>query len=583
MICPYCQTENRDDRESCYYCNKDLSMLRLIVNKAKHHYNQALEFAERNRLDDAIGELKNALDLDETLVSAQVVLGTLYAKKEMFSEACQCWNRALALNHHFEKAHDYLVKAESAQYVFPVMKRLKTLSLGLSGLLVILLVLCILFGVSAFSTDPALSRVRESANLLRDGDAMTGQAVQILDAVGDQKKASPIALDIADGVKAQVQREWEERLDLTAGALNNRDPYSALLILDSTLSKSPSLMIRKSLGRLRQRADQQMSELFRDAADDFFAGQYTFERLRDEADHFLSVNKSGPARDEVVKLYDKARQVQRERLVSEATVAAAQAPIAEAARTIKDYEGRAPELGPRLHALLDARLAREAAKIQTAIGELTAQGAFDKARGRLPELSVLYQTAQRPVSAELFKQSENLIAEGERHARDEALRRALNETRQAYAGKDWEKFLKLSQHSERLTGNAVELAQFAAQRQEAQAALAVATWQWYQQRADAYDSGRLTPDEAARTLQTYEQTLAHLPASLAGSQGSILYFAAAAHARLGQIDRARELLARLRQQFPKARILKNAAKLQKKLEPAAPEPKTKPKAKTTKP
>ena len=34
MLCPYCQTENRDDREACYYCKKDLSMLRLIVNKA---------------------------------------------------------------------------------------------------------------------------------------------------------------------------------------------------------------------------------------------------------------------------------------------------------------------------------------------------------------------------------------------------------------------------------------------------------------------------------------------------------------------------------------------------------------------
>ena len=92
MICPFCQTENRDDRGECYYCEKDLGMLRLIVNKAKHHYNQGLEYAERGHIDDAIAEIQNALDLDGSLVEARLVLGSLHAKKEMYDKARACWS-----------------------------------------------------------------------------------------------------------------------------------------------------------------------------------------------------------------------------------------------------------------------------------------------------------------------------------------------------------------------------------------------------------------------------------------------------------------------------------------------------------
>ena len=57
MRCPFCKTENRDDLETCYSCEKDLSMLRLIVQKARAHFNRALEFAERDRNEEAIAEL----------------------------------------------------------------------------------------------------------------------------------------------------------------------------------------------------------------------------------------------------------------------------------------------------------------------------------------------------------------------------------------------------------------------------------------------------------------------------------------------------------------------------------------------
>ena len=108
MNCPYCTTENRDDAEACYHCGKDISMLRLIVNKARHHYNVALEHAERQRFAEALTELEHALELDRSFVPAHVVMGTVHAKMENFAEARRCWEAALALDPHVLKAHQYL-------------------------------------------------------------------------------------------------------------------------------------------------------------------------------------------------------------------------------------------------------------------------------------------------------------------------------------------------------------------------------------------------------------------------------------------------------------------------------------------
>lgn len=125
MNCPYCSTDNRDDAESCYHCGKDISMLRLIVNKARHHYNVALEHAERQRYAEALTELEHALELDRSYVPAHVVMGTVYAKMEKFAEAKRCWQAALALDPHVLKAHEYLDKSDLARRAAPVIRRVR--------------------------------------------------------------------------------------------------------------------------------------------------------------------------------------------------------------------------------------------------------------------------------------------------------------------------------------------------------------------------------------------------------------------------------------------------------------------------
>lgn len=125
MDCPYCSTENRDDAEVCYHCGKDVSMLRLIVNKARHHYNVALEHAERQRYPEALTELEHAIELDGSFAPAHVVMGTVHAKMEDFDAAKRCWLAALALDPHILKAHEYLDKSDVAVRAAPLVRRVR--------------------------------------------------------------------------------------------------------------------------------------------------------------------------------------------------------------------------------------------------------------------------------------------------------------------------------------------------------------------------------------------------------------------------------------------------------------------------
>jgi VWFA-related protein len=112
-----------------------------------------------------------------TMDNALVVLGTLYAKKEMFAEARECWARALALNHNLNRAHEYLRKAEKAEFVFPAIKRLRVTSIALGGALAVALILVLFLGSLASirkdryeqavkAVDPNLEQVRNRRKAL---------------------------------------------------------------------------------------------------------------------------------------------------------------------------------------------------------------------------------------------------------------------------------------------------------------------------------------------------------------------------------------------------------------------------------
>ncbi|MBN1516944.1 tetratricopeptide repeat protein [Candidatus Sumerlaeota bacterium] len=139
MKCPYCSAENLENRDSCYHCGKDLAMLRVIVNRARHHYNLALEHAERQRYHEAITELNSALELDRNFINSHVVLGTIYAKMDEHDKARECWKNALALDPSIHKAHTYLEKLDLVVEVRPWVQRLRGM-VAIAALIVIAMI-----------------------------------------------------------------------------------------------------------------------------------------------------------------------------------------------------------------------------------------------------------------------------------------------------------------------------------------------------------------------------------------------------------------------------------------------------------
>lgn len=130
MRCPSCETVNRDDREKCYHCAQDLRMLRLIVNKAKHHYNLATSHVEREGYEEALRELDHALELDARFEEARVLRGTVLVRLGRTSEAREEWEAALALDPALCRARRYLQELPEVARWVPFIRRIEWIALG---------------------------------------------------------------------------------------------------------------------------------------------------------------------------------------------------------------------------------------------------------------------------------------------------------------------------------------------------------------------------------------------------------------------------------------------------------------------
>ncbi len=232
MICPFCNTENRDDLDQCYHCNKDLSMLRLIINKAKHHYNVALEHAERGRYYEAIVELQNVLELDSKNVNAYVVLGTIYAKQNQFDKATEYWEKALNVDNRFLKAHDYILKSEKVKESLPFIRWFKILLGTLLASFVIIIFLIAILN----KPDKRIIHLNEAFNNYSSNDLI--KAKKTLDKVISTKK--DVSINISRNLlEKAIKNEIELTKTKVQLAIKDNLPYEAVKLLNGLKNKNP--------------------------------------------------------------------------------------------------------------------------------------------------------------------------------------------------------------------------------------------------------------------------------------------------------------------------------------------------------
>ncbi|NQU45314.1 hypothetical protein HQ520_18690, partial [bacterium] len=265
MLCPFCRTMNRDERDTCYNCQKDLSMLRLIVNKAKLHFNNALELAERDRFDEAIVELNNALDLDHSHVDSQVVLGTLYAKTGDLEKAQSCWQEAPAVDPRLQKAHDYLGKAEMASSSLPILRRQRRTIL-------FLVVLAAFFFTGAavlFFHQPRHEMIAEAWNLAYTAHDYSG-ALALLEKT-TRTSEDEITVRLANVAREILLTEQEM---LTQGIHQNLDQDNLVRADELTqdlLDRNPAPVYEKEALAIQGRVRERMREQITDALENLIA------------------------------------------------------------------------------------------------------------------------------------------------------------------------------------------------------------------------------------------------------------------------------------------------------------------------
>jgi tetratricopeptide (TPR) repeat protein len=553
MKCPYCQTENRDDQEKCYHCERDLSMLRLIVNKAKHHFNQGLELADRGRNDEAISEMKNALDLDATLVNARVVLGTLYAKQERFEEARRCWDEALEQDHRLAKAHEYLGKADVVEQSLPAIKNLQRMSvlLGVAAAVLLIAVIGLLAaGMGRGSVGggaPTQGTTTRQAMPSHPGPDETipvtltpvtkpaeGSAVdaQLLAQIAEMRKELAATREEAQASRLRATALESQRLDLAVVAMAAGSADVALeLVRRVRESGQLDAATAERAEQIERQATESLAAGARAAAEGYVAGATDYATFKRANDAWLRAAGSGPAADEARQLAQRIEAAEGERLLAKANDTIANGALADAIRATAELKSLRPEQADAVAMTLDLRLDAEAAQLTEAVQGLVGEGAFAEAWARIDEMAMAYRSAGREEGIADLDALRRAV--GEREATTQ-----LEQARAAYDDKLWEAFLEQAGGIDAAMLGETEKGELEATIARAKSRLAQERWGWFQELDPKFSDGRISEEEAARAAAIYRATIADLPESMAWAKAPILFYAATAHLKLGEAAEA---------------------------------------------
>lgn len=110
--CPVCNTKNELSKKTiCSECGEDLTSLGRLMELPLHYYNEGLRLAKEKKWDDAIVKLSVASEMKKGYAEPLLVMGKVYAQKEMYNEAIGCWQRVLEVEPDNANAQKAIEKA----------------------------------------------------------------------------------------------------------------------------------------------------------------------------------------------------------------------------------------------------------------------------------------------------------------------------------------------------------------------------------------------------------------------------------------------------------------------------------------
>lgn len=535
MRCPACNTINRDDRERCYHCDKDLSLLRLIVNQAKSHYNQAAEHVEKAEYPEAMAELNSALQLDRTLAEARVLRGVVFLRMNRHEDARREWEMALGLNPMAARATRYLNELGQLPATLDMARRARRLSaVGLGAVIL--------------------------------GGALTLWAF------------------VPNWEDRQVSRAW--------GYFGRTDLASAVAELDrlpnplSDRSLEPRVLaLRNAVGALESRALAEATESI---------AQGRLEEARGKLTRARGLRPTERTLEEIERLERQVVQAAVLRVTAAAASARTAADFAqtrteidraralglgeaEAARLTQDVDKRANLAFTLAFDTAERDLANDdnpAATVRLAIERAAATAGTPAQRDRVGDLNTrlaerewarMTSAASRALDANDTAVFEATLRElegvevlpPEVSARIEALRAAFAERRRTEAMNALEQAIASGDNA-RALALAESLAEQAGLDDSLRARIepireraAVDAYYRLMRAADRIESGALDRDEAETVRREVELARAALPERLAAQAADELeFFGAAAAWALGETDVARSAMEALRERIP---------------------------------
>lgn len=539
MRCPHCQTENREDRVACYHCGRDLTMVRLIVNRARQYHNEAVEHLERSRHHDALAALEKALELDSALAESLVLRGTILARMDRLDEAAETWRRVLALEPQANRAHQYLGNIAEIRAFSPLMRRLRVVVYGAVAISVLMIGVAIT--VFTLMREPVEERaVRQAWAAWQDGN--WGLAYETAEQTRDESVQLELLAAMQGTAEARIQEarelKYEQQFREASGilqALLNLDPPD---ILRSRVLRERNLLegalierIESGVAALRRGDLGELPTVDRELAELeglFLEAQDQVDRLRNERDQAL--------RTRLAVVVDGLLSPPWQPGAVEYL-----APLEEA-RTIARLLGEEERMEERLGPLL----ASQSAQYLTAAEEAAEQGNQIEYERAMRGLRSLGAVAEEPLE------------------RAEELRPVLIQNLQERTGRELETALaegnlpaalRLAEELAELGG--APTADQAEALRRARERLALQAYYALMDRTD-WPDGPLPGTAAAREIVALvEQARGHLPERLTARAGENLLFAEwRARRALGEEDHAGELAAELRERHPQSPYLR---------------------------
>ncbi|HUT22943.1 MAG TPA: tetratricopeptide repeat protein [Sumerlaeia bacterium] len=547
MLCPFCRTENRDERDTCYNCEKDLSMLRLLVNKARSHFNTALEFAERDRTEEAIAELQNALDLDRSHVNSHIVLGTLHAKSGQIDKAEAAWREAMRTDPRFEKAHEYLVKIDTARRKLPVVRRQRLIIITMVAVLVMLAYL--LFTQNQPDPNPQRLENAWQAYTAQNYEQTLDILARIL-AEGGGSHAAAYASVLRDVIQAE-QRTHVESAQKHLDFLELERAYRQAANL---LARRPSKPVRAQARAIQAKAVAAARRSLTETIEAFRDGEATREQAEAAVALCRAVQGSERGDDFLAgaekELADLVCAYRVEEILEE--LEREKADLWTRLEALAALRGEFPGHG-EIQSLIDRAVETPARKSRQQAEEHIAAGRIEEAEASIQTLKRMLDAADPAKTGAVIEP----LAQELKGKKTALLTQAV---RKAYASNDLEKTIALGEELLDAETHAIdETTRVAVEDMALQAnrRLAHRHWDWMVKRGDwRYQQGLIDAEEAEKTIRYFPRVDKYLSRKVfPSSQDNLLFYLASAHAKLGHEEQAVEIFKRIKEEYPESNLI----------------------------